>query len=261
MKDLIKVKFSKKLKGKICSLTFSKTKTNKYFVSILTEQEYENFKKTNKSVGIDVNVKESNTFCLSDGGKIQLPKTKKEELNKLKSLNRTLARKKVNSRRHKQISLQIARVNEKIVNRKTDFLHKLTSQITNNFDNIFVENLQIKNMIKNHNLARSIQDCNWGQFFQMLEYKLLWKDKMFIKINPKNTTKTCNHCGFINKDLKFEEFWVCPNCNKEIDRDLNASVNILKKGLELISLEKSAESLTKVKAMKRSNTRIIPCIA
>ena len=184
-----------------------------------------------------------------------------EKIIKRISLTNNIINKKVNSRRHKQISLQIAKVNEKIVNRKTDFLHKLSNQITNDYDKIFVENLQIKNMVKNHKLANSISDCNWGQFFQMLEYKSKWKDKIFEKVNPRNTSKTCNYCGNINTKLKFEEFWVCPACKKEIDRDVNASLNIEKRGLELISCEKSAESLTIVEAMKRSDTRIIPCIA
>jgi len=119
----------------------------------------------------------------------------------------------------------VAKVHSKISRCREDFLHKLSRKIVNENQVIAVENLNVKGMVRNHNLAKAISDCGWGMFCTMLKYKAEWEGKTYIEVDrffP--SSKTCNSCGYINQNLKLDmREWTCPSCNTKLDRDLNAS--------------------------------------
>jgi putative transposase len=216
----------------ICFLTISKTKTNKYFVSFIVEEDFTpRFKKTNKSVGIDLGLIDLMTF--SYGKKISNPRIAKKYRKKLEYQQRQHSKKTKNGKNRERARVELAKTYEKITNVKLDYSHKLTSNIVKNHDIICMEDLSISNMMKDHKKARSIQEVSWYEIVRQLKYKSEWNDRKFIQIDrwfP--SSKTCNDCGYINQSLKEgDREWDCPICNIHHDRDYNASLNILKQGL------------------------------
>jgi putative transposase len=162
-----------------------------------------------------------------------------KKYQKLLKLNQQhLSRKQKGSKRREKQRLKVAKIHEKISNSRNDNLHKLSTQLVNNYDIICLEDLNIKGMVKNHKLSKSINDVSWGKLVDMIEYKSQWNDKQIFKINrffP--SSKTCNHCGWINQSLTLKDrVWTCNRCDTVLDRDLNAAKNILKEGLKIISV-------------------------
>jgi len=202
-------------------------------VSILTELEYNPKEKTNKLVGIDLGIK--NFIVTSDGLKIKNHRYLKHYERILNQNQKSLSRKVKGSNRYEKKRLRIARIYEKISNSRLDIIHKSSNFLINNYDIIYIENLNIKGLLKNNKLSDSISDVSWGKFIEVLGYKSKWNDKKIIKIDrffP--SSKTCNNCGYIKDDLKLKDRdWVCPICNTKHDRDLNAAINILKEGYRL----------------------------
>ena len=216
----------------ICFLTISKTKTNKYFVSFIVEEDFTpKVKKTNKSVGIDLGLIDLMTF--SDGKKISNPRIAKKYRKKLEYQQRQHSKKTKKGKNRERARVELAKTYEKITNVKLDYSHKLTSNIVKNHDIICMEDLSISNMMKDHKKARSIQEVSWYEIVRQLKYKSEWNDRKFVQIDrwfP--SSKTCNDCGYINQSLKEgDREWDCPICNIHHDRDYNASLNILKQGL------------------------------
>lgn len=235
-KSGIKVNIHREIKGKVGKFTISKTPTGKYFVSILTEQEYTPSKKTNKSIGIDLGLKD---FAItSDGIKYKNNRYTKRYERKLKKAQQHLSRKTKGSNGFEKQKLKVAKIHEKIANTRQDVLHKVSNDIVSNYDVICLEDLNIKGMIKNRNLSKHIADASWGTFVRFVEYKANWNDKTVVKINRwYPSSKTCNVCGYINQDLNLSDReWTCVNGHK-LDRDLNASKNILKEGLKIYGEE------------------------
>jgi len=232
-KNGIKVNIHREVKGKIGKFTISKTPTGKYFVSILTEQEYKSSKKTNKSVGIDLGLK--NFAITSDGIKYKNNRYTKRYERKLAKAQQHLSRKQKGSNGFEKQKLKVALIHEKIANTRQDVLHKISNEIVNNYDVIALEDLHIKGMIKNHKLAKHIADASWGTFVRFIEYKADWNNKQVVKINRfYPSSKTCNICGYINQDLNLSiREWTCPKCSTILDRDENASINILREGLKI----------------------------
>jgi putative transposase len=189
-----------------------------------------------KKVGIDVGI--SSLLTTSDGEKIANPKHFNRLYQKLKVAQKELSRKtKGSSNRHKA-RLEVAKIHAKIKDARTDFLHKLTTDLVKANSVIAIEDLAIRNMVKNHKLARSISDAAWGEMFRQLEYKCKWYGRELVKIDrffP--SSKRCNHCGFVMDKLPLDiRSWDCPSCNtKGIDRDINAGKNILAAGLAVIA--------------------------
>jgi len=234
----IKVNIHREIKGEIGKFTISKTSTGKYFVLILTEQEYIPSKKTSKSVGIDLGLKD---FAItSDGIKFKNNRYTKRYERKLKKVQQHLSRKTKGSNMFEKQKRKVALIHEKIANTRQDVLHKVSNEIVYNYDVICLEDLNIKGMIKNRKLSKHIADASWGTFVRFVEYKALWNDKQVIKINRwYPSSKTCNVCGYINQDLNLSDReWTCKNGHK-LDRDLNASINILKEGLKIFGQELS----------------------
>ena len=226
----IEMIMERKIKGKIKKATLSKTPTGKYFVSILTEKEYTPSVKTNQSVGIDLGIKDF--LVLSNGTKIKNHRFLKHYERELKLNQQHLSRKIKGSSRYEKQRIKVAKIHEKITNSRMDLIHKITLNLVNQFDTIYLEDLNIKGMMKNHKLSKSIGDVSWGKFIDVLTYKSEWNDKEIIHIDrffP--SSKTCSKCGWINNSLTLRDrTWTCKECGEIHDRDLNAAINIINEG-------------------------------
>jgi putative transposase len=234
-KEGIKINSHREIEGEILFATITKSTTGKYYVSITCEVNYKPFDKTGSKVGIDTGIKD--LAILSDGKTYENIKVLKSKLKKLKYQQRQLSKKQKGSNSGQKQKIKLSLTHEKITNIRKDYLHKISTEIVKNHDIISVEDLSVKNMMKNHKLAQSLSDVSLGMFYTMLEYKSKWNDKSFVKIDrffP--SSKTCSNCGWIYQDLNLSiREWTCPSCNEHHDRDLNASKNILKQGINILS--------------------------
>ena len=227
----IKTKISRTFDGKIKTATIEKTPTGKFFVSITVELpdvkvKQKPISKTN-AVGIDTGIK---TFAtLSDGTEIENPKHLKNNLQRLKVLQKRASKKQKGSANRKKANLQVARLHEKIANQRLDFLHKTTTAIAKQYDTVACENLNISGMLRNHKLAQSIADLGLGKFYTFLQYKMIEQGGNYLEIGRfAPSSKMCG-CGAINKNLQLSDReWVCHECGTINQRDILAANNILK---------------------------------
>jgi putative transposase len=254
----IEIVIHRPIKGKILNGTITKTATAKYYISITCEVEHQELEKTNSSVGIDTGLKD--LAILSNGTKYENIKCLRKSLSKLKYEQRQLSKKMKGSGQKEKQRKIVATIHEKVANRRKDNLHKVSTNIIKNHDVICVEDLAVKNMMKNHKLALSFSDVGLGIFYEMLSYKASWNDKTIVKIDrffP--SSKMCNSCHWINQELTLKDReWTCVCCSTTHDRDVNASKNILIQGLNNLSglgtnsdiKQKQVESFAVAKAMK-----------
>lgn len=224
-KEGIDVVLHRSIKGVIKSATISKTPTGKYFASILVDAQTEIPKKApvkdKTTVGIDLGIKD---FAITSNGEVfENPKNLRKAQSKLKYTQRRYSKNK--GKRTKQ---RLALLHEKVVNKRKDFLHKVSTKLIRENQTIALETLAVSNMVKNHNLAQAINDVSWSTFVTMLEYKADWYGKNILRIGQFSpSSKTCSCCGYINKELTLKDrSWTCPKCNSVLDRDVNASINI-----------------------------------
>lgn len=229
-KNGIKIKLHRELQGNILFATISKTPTNKYYVSITVKQEYNSKEPTCKEVGIDLGIKD--LVITSNGEKFKNNKYLLKYEKELKKAQQHLSRKKNGSNRYEKQRLKVALIHEKIANCRSDVLHKISHKLVMQNDVVYLEDLNVKDMLKNHKLAKSISDCSFYELTRQLEYKGDWNDTYIHKIfRFYPSSKTCNKCGYIKQDLTLSDReWVCPSCNTRHDRDINASINILLEG-------------------------------
>lgn len=231
----VRANISKSVQGRILNATVSQASTGKYFVSICwTDVDMPELLKTGSNAGIDLGLK--SFAVLSDGTEIENPKHMKQSMKRLKRAQRKLSRKSKGSQNYKKQKQRLAVLHEKVSNQRQDFLQKASTDIIRHYDLIALEDLAVKNLMRNHKLAGSIQDASWSEFRRMLKYKSVWYGKQVVII-PRffPSSQICSQCGFQwsgTKDLSIRH-WTCPVCNMIHDRDANAARNILIKGLEL----------------------------
>lgn len=231
----VKAKIHRKFIGKIKSVTISQVPSGKYYVSILIDADCTPLKYNHNKIGIDLGIKD--LLITSNGDKFDNVKTLKKYENKLSKEQRKLSHKVKGSNNFHKQRIKVARLYEKIHNTRVDYLHKISHKLINENQVIVSEDLSISTMVKNHNMAKSILDCGWHELIRQLEYKAKWNNRDYIKIDRYYpSSQTCSNCGYINKDIKKISIreWICPECNTYHDRDINASINILHKGLRLL---------------------------
>ena len=243
----IKVKLHREVNGEIGKMSIAKTPTGKYYVSIFTEQEIEQLPKTDKAIGIDLGLKDF--VITSDNKKFKNNRYTKKYAKQLKEAQQHLSRKQKGSNGFEKQKLKVAKIHEKIASCRLDTLHKVSCRLVNENDLIVCEDLNVKGMIKNHKLSKHIADASWGNFVLLLQYKCDWYGKELVKINRfYPSSKTCNVCGWINQNLNLSDReWTCKNGHR-LDRDENASQNILKEGLKIFG-----QGLSNTKVERKSD--------
>lgn len=242
------VKFFKNrtFEGKIGTVTVSKTSTNKYYVSILVDDDKELPQKPkieyDTTVGIDVGIKDF--AVLSNGQIFENPKYLEKAEQRLKVLQKRFSKKKKGSKRREKARIKLSKAYEKVINCRTNFIHQVTSKIVRENQTIIIEDLNIEGMMKNRHLAKHISSASWNEFFRQLQYKCEWYGKNLLKIGRfEPSSKMCT-CGYINNSLKLSDRkWVCPNCKQLNDRDLLVAINIKRFGLQNQNLLEIKSSL------------------
>lgn len=272
LKSNLKFRQSKKIEGKILYITISKTPTDKYFITFTVKQEVSIKKnKKKKAVGIDLGLK---TLVVTSNNEIfETNKKFKLKEKKLKRIQRKHSKAKKGGTNRNKLRKKLATQHEKIKNSRNDYLHKISSYLVENQDVIITEDLNVKGMVKNHKLAKSISNQGFYELIRQLQYKSDWGNKIFYQINRwYPSSQVCNNCGYQNTELKLSDrTWICSNCKKEIDRDYNASCNIRDLGLHdlkitMVGTTKShASGRTKVTNFEKSklvssNEGGIPCL-
>ena len=221
---------------KVKSITLSKEPNGKFYLSVLIDKPLRQVPQSSSMVGLDLGIKD---FAVtSDGQVIENFHFKKNEESRLKRLQRQISKKVVGSKNREKARLRFAKLNEKIRNRKLNFLHDVTNHLIDENQVIVMEDLNVKGMVRNHKLAESISEVNWGEFRRILTYKAAWHGRQLVFIDRfYPSSKRCNHCGYIYKELTLKDRqWVCPECGSLIDRDYNAALNILEEGERIIGL-------------------------
>lgn len=223
----IKIKLHRPTEGKIKSVTISRTTSGKYYASIMCEIEIPEPEYRGKEIGIDFGLKAFITT--SDNQTIKKSKHLHKSEKLLKRLQRSVTRKQKGSNSRQKAIHKLAVKHEKVSNQRHDFLHKTSRKLVSENQAIHIEDLAIRNMVKNHKLAKSISDTGWNTFTQMLEYKGKWYGCHIHKLDRYfPSSKRCHKCGFINDKLTLRDReWQCPECDVIHDRDLNAAINIL----------------------------------
>ncbi|MEA5517688.1 RNA-guided endonuclease TnpB family protein [Limnoraphis robusta Tam1] len=238
----VKAKLHRVFDGKLKTVTVSMSKTGKYYASLLFDDGLPEpeISSQGKTIGVDVGL--THFAITSDGSKFDNPKPLKKYEKNLKRKQRKLSRKQKGSKRRAKARRIVARVHQQIANTRKDFQHKLSRKLVNENQVIIVENLAVKNMVKNHNLAKAISDCGWSEFTRQLKYKAEKDGKTYLEIGrffP--SSKTCHVClnqvGSLPQNVRS---WECPNCKTRHDRDINAAINIRDEGLRLLALGTSA---------------------
>lgn len=224
-------------KDKIRSATLSKTKSGNYFLSILIDlpqEEFIKFGKTNKHVGIDLGVKDF--VITSDGEVFENKHFFKKQEDKIAKLQRQLSKKQKGSSNRNKQCIKIAKVYERMTNKKINYIHYITNELLRNFDVVFMENLNTKGMLKNHHLAKAIQEVGFYHFKEILINKAQINNKRVVLIDRfYPSSKTCSVCGYKKMDLKLSDReWVCPQCGAKHNRDINAAINILHEGERIL---------------------------
>jgi len=239
-----KLKLHRPIEGNIKTVTITQTPTGKWFVIFSCDNVPEKIypEPTIFGVGIDVNLE--NFLTDSENGVVDNPRHFRNGEQYLRLCQRRLSRRKKSSNNRRDARLLVAKAHEHVCNQRQDFLHKIADTYVSTYGNIYVENLKIKNMIKNRHLSKSIADVAWGKFFEFVFYKAENAGRTLLKVSPHNTTQLCSRCGkIVPKTLK-ERVHDCKNCGLVLSRDHNSAINILKRGLGIEPLDANVEFQT-----------------
>ena len=234
-KEPINIRWSRPFQGSPSSCTASQDCAGRYHISILVEESASPLIFTNREVGIDLGL--THAVITSCGRKVNNHHYLKLSEKKLARAQRSLSRKKRGSRNRVKARLKVARIHAKITDQRSDFAHKLTTQIIRENQVIAAESLQVKNMLKNRSLAKAISNMGWHQITCMLSYKAGWYGREFVQIDKwYPSSKRCNDCGHISDAMPLSvRHWGCPACGASHDRDVNAAKNILKAGKAILA--------------------------
>ena len=227
--------YLQKNRDNIRQATLTKLPCGEYYLSILVDGDLtHNVKESHHTVGIDLGVKDF--VVTSDGEVFENLHFKKNESKKLIRLQKQLSRKQNGSNNRNKARVKLAKAYKKINDKKQYYLHQVSNYLIDEDQIICMENLNVKGMVRNHKLADSIQEMNFGEFRRMLEYKAQWYSRKIVFVDRfYPSSKTCNECGYVNKTLKlFDRVWICPDCGKIIERDYNAALNIRDEGIRMI---------------------------
>jgi putative transposase len=232
----VRIRQSRGVEGTTKSATFKRDATGHWYVALTTEFEIPDVEPPApvNPVGVDLGLKD--LFVLSDGERVPAPRFARRAERRLGRVQKDLSRKKPGSRRREKAKRRVARVHRKVSNQRSDFLHKLTTDLTRKYDCICVEDLNTKGLAKTK-LSRSVLDAAFGEFLRQVEYKATWSFKRSIKVGrffP--STKLCSGCGALNPNLTLvDRTWLCSSCGTQHDRDLNAARNILAEGMRVLA--------------------------
>lgn len=236
---LVKVRDKQIPQGRILNATISQESNGQYYCSLCcTDVEFVQYEKTSQNIGIDLGIVDF--AILSNGAKIENPRFYEKSERKLAKLQRELSRKTIGSNRWNKARIKVAKLQKHISNQRNDFLHKLTTNIVKNFDVICIEDLDVKSMRETDSSLRNkrVGDVSWSEFRRMLTYKSQWYGKKLSVIDRYYpSSQVCHCCG--HKDGKKDENvrnWICPECHSELDRDVNAAINILNEGLRILNI-------------------------
>ncbi|HUV34765.1 MAG TPA: transposase [Candidatus Desulfaltia sp.] len=227
----IKIQLHREIQGRIKTLTVKRLPSGKWYACFSCIVEAQLCEKPFEDVGIDVGL---NSYAiLSDGTRIGNPRHLRKSEKRLASLQRCMSRKRRGSRNWVKARTRVARLHEMIGNCRTDFLHKASRKIADTYETVYVEDLKIMNMVRNHCLAKSISDAGWGRFMGMIAYKAESAGGRLIQVDPRGTTQVCCHCGETVLKTLSDRIHACPCCGLVMSRDLNAALNILVRGREI----------------------------
>lgn len=246
--------FSKLNIEKIRNLTIKRSNTIKYYCSICVDVEQEEYEHTGEVIGIDLGIKD--LVIDSNGNKYSNPKYQAKAEKKIKHLQRLYSKKVKGSKNQEKTRLKLATAYEKLSNKRKDNLHKITTKLIKENDVICIENLAVKNMMKNHKLAKAIQDASFGTLVSILKYKAKWHGRQIVEIGrffP--SSKLCSFCGHKIDYMGLEiREWSCPICGTKHDRDINAAINIKNEGLHILDgTVRNTETLGKYPSMPVEN--------
>ena len=235
----VKIRDKQIPRGRILNATISQEPNGHYYCSICcTDIEFEQLPKTNQNIGIDLGLVDFAIF--SNGIKIENPRFYEKSEKKLIKLQRRLSRKTIGSSNWNKTRTKVANLQKHISNQRKDFLQKLTTEIIKTYDIICIEDLDIKSMKETDSTTRNkrVSDVSWSEFRRILTYKSKWYGrKLFIVDRYYPSTQICHCCGYqAGKKSEDVRFWICPKCNSELDRDINASINILNEGLRVLNV-------------------------
>ena len=229
------MRWSRKIKGEISLVSVSKDASGRYFASLLSTEEVQALPVSEGVIGMDLGLKDA--LITSDGQTVPNPKFFRKAQVRLARAQRSLCRKKKGSKNRAKARLKVARIHAKVGDSRKDWSHKLTTQLIRENQVISAESLQVKNMVKNHCLAKAIHDVGWSEITRQLEYKAKWYGRTFVQINRfYPSSKRCSCCGHILQKLDLAtRQWTCPECGTSHDRDINAAINIREAGLAILA--------------------------
>jgi len=219
------------IEGKVKTLTVTRGRAGKWYAVFSSEVEVKPIRNRLPAVGVDLGL--SSLVALSDGTLIEAPRSYRNAESRLRRVQRSLSRKRRGSRNREKARLRVASVCEKVANQRRDYAYKTARSIVNRYERVYVEDLKIANMVKDRRLGKSIGDAGWGMLRNALTYMAKMSEGVTAFVNPRGTSQTCSRCGaYVEKDLSVRVHR-CPWCGLTIDRDVNAALNVLKRGLEI----------------------------